>query len=350
VNFLLERMTRHGLARQSAGEPAEVAAAALGLQAQDAAAARLGVRARSSAADEAAVIQACEVGRSVVRTWLMRATVHLVAAEDVRWMVALFGPMIERRFANVRWAQWGIDRQLIDKAIPLVHEVLAGRQLTRHEIAAELADRGIRLAEDSSAATHLLLALSCRGVTCRARDRGRDSTFALLDEWVPSAPAPADPVAELARRYFRVFSPATAADFSTWSGLPSGAAIAAIRDELTEVEFDGRRGWTFGEVEQVSGLRLLPMFDNYLVGYRDRTAMLDPALHGLVYVGGIIKAAVLCDGRVIGIWRLERSGRSATIRVTPFRRFSSRHRDGLESERADIERFLARAVDMSVDD
>jgi hypothetical protein len=342
-------MTRQGLARQGVATAAEVAASAVGLQAQDAAAARLGVRARTSAVDEAGVVQAGEVERSVVRTWLMRSTVHLVAAEDVRWMVALFGPMIERRFANVRWRQLGIDRQLIDKAIPLAREVLAGRQLTRHELGTQLADRGIRLAEDGQTATHLLLALSCRGVTCRAGDRGRESTFALLDDWVPEAPAPADPLAELARRYFRAFAPATAADFTTWSGLPSGAAIKAIRDELTEVEFDGRRGWTLGAVEPDKGLRLLPMFDNYLLGYRDRTAMLDPALHARVYVGGIIKATVVCDGRVIGIWRLDRSSRSATIRVTPFEPFTRRHRAELERERADVERFLGRAVGLTIE-
>jgi hypothetical protein len=347
VDFLVERMTRQGLSRQ-ATDAAQVAASAVGLQAQDVGAARLGIRARSGNLDEAGVVTACEVERSVVRTWLMRATVHLVAAEDVRWMVALFGPMIERRFANVRWRQLGIDEPTIETATGLIQEILQGRQLTRHQIAAELADRGLRLAEDGQAATHLLLALSCRGVTCRARDQGRDSTFALLDEWVPGTPAPADPPAELARRYFRAFGPATAADFTTWSGLPSGAAIKAIRDELTEVEFDGRHGWTLGAVEPVKGLRLLPMFDNYLLGYRDRAAMLDPAQHARVYVGGIIKATVVRDGRVIGIWRLDRSGRSTTIRITPFEPI--RQRRQLEQERADIERFLDRPVGLAIDD
>ena len=160
----------------------------MGLQAQDVAAARLGVRARSGDLAEADVVAATEQRRSVVRTWLMRATVHLVAAEDVHWMVALFGPMIERRFANVRWRQLGIDGPTIETATEQIVEVLQGRQLTRHQIAAELADRGVRLAEDGQAATHLLLALSCRGITCRARDQGRESTFALLDEWIPLQP------------------------------------------------------------------------------------------------------------------------------------------------------------------
>ncbi|MEA2207407.1 MAG: hypothetical protein QOE77_4183, partial [Blastocatellia bacterium] len=296
-----------------------------------------------------AVVAAGEVERSVVRTWLMRATVHLVPAADVRWLTALLGPMVERRFATGRWRQLGIDSELIERAIPLTCEVLAGRQLTRHQLAAELAERGIRLADDPSAPTHLLMALSCRGVTCRVGERGRDSTFALLEDSVPNSTAPPDPMAELARRYFAAFSPATAADFRTWSGLPSGAAITAIRDELTEVAFDGRRGWRLGTVEPEPGMRLLPMFDNYLIGYSDRAAMFDPARYREVFIGGVIKASVVCDGRVIGIWRWEKSARSATVRVTPFERFTSRHRAELERERADLERFLARTVGVIVD-
>lgn len=347
VDFLVERMTRQSLSVRTTAEPAAVAASVVGLQAQDASAARLGMRARCSGADDAGVVQACDKHRSVVQTWLMRSTIHLVAADDVRWLVALFGPMIERRFRNTRWRQLGIDERLIDAAIEPVNEILKNRQLSRHEIAAELAGHGLELVADGQVATHLLLALSCRGVTCRAGDRGRESTFALLDEWLPRAPeGPTDPRAELARRYFRAFGPATAADFTAWSGLPSGAAITAIRDELTEVEFDGRRGWTLGAIEPAPGFRLLPMFDNYLIGYRDRTAMLDPSLHSSVYVGGIIKAAVVRNGRVVGIWRLDRSSRSATIRITPFESISLRQ---LEQERADIERFLGRPVGLTID-
>jgi hypothetical protein len=316
------------------------------------------VRARSGAVDEASVLDALRLERSAVRTWLMRSTVHLVAAGDLRWMTALFGPVMERGYRS-RWRQLGITEPIIEAAVPHVRELLDGRGLTRQEIAAELAARGIRLAEDGQAATHLLAALSARGVTCRGPDQGRDVAFVLIDDWVgpgtdPTAtpapdPASASASAELARRYFRAFGPATAADFTAWSGLPSGAAIAAIRDELTEVPFDGRRGWTLGRVEPSPGFRLLPMFDNYLLGYRDRTAMLDPRLHDRVYVGGIIKATVVCDGRMIGLWRLDRSGRSATVRVTPFEPFARRHRDELDRERADIERFLSRPVALEVE-
>ncbi len=337
---------------------AGVAAAAVGLQAQDPGAARLGVRARSGAPDEASVLDALRLERSVVRTWLMRSTVHLVAAVDLLWMATLFRPLMERGNRS-RWQQLGITEPLVQAAVPHVRELLDGRGLTRHEIAAALAQRGIRLSEDGQAATHLLAALSARGVTCRGPDVGRDATFVLIDDWVTpaadpaAAPAPsadpADLAAELARRYFRAFGPATAADFTAWSGLPSGAAIGSIRDELTEVSFDGRRGWTLGRVEPSPGFRLLPMFDNYLLGYRDRAAMLEVGKQDRVYVGGIIKATVVCDGRVIGIWRLDRSTRSATVRVSPFEPFTRAHRDGLDRERADIERFLGRPVALEVE-
>jgi hypothetical protein len=347
VDFLIERMTRQGLAARSAADAAGVAAAAVGLQAQDVGAARLGVRARSTAVDEAAVVNAIQHERSVVRTWLMRSTVHLVAAGDLRWMAALYGPVMERNH-RTRWRNLGITESMIEIALAHARELLAGRGLTRHELAAELTAGGLELGGDGQVPTHVLAALTARGLTCRGADRGRDATFVLIEDWVAPAPAPSDPLAELARRYFRAFGPATAADFTTWSGLPSGAAIGAIRDELTEVEFDRRRGWTLGAVEPAPAFRLLPMFDNYLLAYRDRTAMLDPGRHRQVYVGGIIKASVVCDGRVIGIWRLERSARKATVLVTPFEPFNRRHHDELDRERADIERYLGRPVGLAV--
>ena len=353
VEFLIERMTRQGLSTRAAVPSRSVAQAAVGLQAQDLGASRLGARARSSTVTETDVIADCEQRREIVRTWLMRSTVHLVAAEDVRWMAQLFGPMIERRFMNVRWRDLGITADVISAAIPVARAVLADRELGRHELRTELAQQGIRLADDPQAATHLLLALSARGITCRGPDRGRETTFALLDDWIGPARdefSGAQASAEVARRYFRAFGPATAADFTTWSGLPAGPAIKAIRDELTEVEFDGRRGFSLGEVEPVAALRLLPMFDNYLIGYRDRQAMIDPARHAQVYVGGIIKASVVSDGRVIGIWALNRRAKgAATIEVTPFQTLTRRHRLELERERADVERFFEVPVALRVD-
>lgn len=175
-------------------------------------------------------------------------------------------------------------------------EVLAGRALSRQEFVAALAEHGVAVEDNGQAPTHVLVYLSTLGLTCRGTDRGRDATFVLVEDWLPhsasepvsepvseraaepaSGPRGEDALAELARRYFRAFSPATPADFTTWSGLPSAKAVALIRDELTPVSVDGRPGFRLGEVAPARGSRLLPAFDNYLVGYRDRGALIDAA-------------------------------------------------------------------------
>jgi hypothetical protein len=333
-----ERVTRHGFADRPAADVAEAAGLVCGIQAQDATAARLGVRSRCAAVADADVLAAV-ADRSVVRTWLMRNTIHLVPAGDVRWMTALLGPMIRRRFETVRWPQLGLTPTVLDAAAALTDATLTGRALTRHEFAAALRSQGLALSADPQAATHLLVYLSTIGLTCRGTDRGRDATFVLLDEWLPAAPAGPrgdDALAELARRYFAAFSPATAADFTTWSGLPASRAVALIRDELAAADVLGRPGFRLGSAEPGGGVRLLAAFDNYLVGYADRSFIAD-AERAEVYVGGIIRPTVLVDGRVLGRWQVVK-GRVA---VTVFESLPRRSQVALEREVADIERFLA---------
>ena len=157
-----------------------------------------------------------------------------------------------------------------------------------------------------------------------------------------------DALAELARRYFAAFGPATAADFTAWSGLPSSRAVSLVRDELTEVPVGTRTGYRLGQAEPLDGVRLLSAFDNYLVGYRDRSMIIDDAHRGAVYVGGVIKATVLVDGRVLGIWKLARTPKAATVTVTPFVPFTARVRRAIADEVEDIGRFIALPTALSL--
>jgi hypothetical protein len=337
--ILGERIARHGFATRPAADPATAAALVCGIQAQDGPASRLGVRARCAASADQDVLDAI-AERRIVRTWLMRNTIHLVPAADARWMTALLGPMIRRRFETVRWPELGLTPSLLEAAAAATPDVLAGRALTRHELAAALVEHGVPVPTGDQAPTHLLVYLSTAGLTCRGIDRGRDATFVLLDEWLPDAPdGPRgdDALAELARRYFAAFSPATAADFTAWSGLPSSRAIGLIRDELSETDVLGRPGYRLGEVEPARCVRLLPAFDNYLVGYAHRS-FIDDARRGEVYVGGMIRPTVLCDGRLVGRWRLVKGA----VEIAPFEAFSARTKTAIEAEIADITGFLGR--------
>jgi hypothetical protein len=232
---------------------------------------------------------------------------------------------------------------VLRRARAALPQALAGGPHTRVEVVDRLAEQGVRIDRTGQAPAHLLLFATAEALACRTPDRGREACFALIDEWLPDSPAGPtgdDALAEIARRYFRAFSPATPADFTTWSGLPSGRAVELIRDELAPADVNGRRGYRLGAVVPQRGVRLLAMFDNYLIGYRDRDEFVAPAARRDVYVGGIIKPAVLVDGRAVGVWKLVRGRQRGTVEVTPFGELSRRIRGALEAEVADVGRFL----------
>jgi hypothetical protein len=347
--LLGERIARHGLGSRRADSPSAATALTTAVQAQDSLAARLGIRARATGVTDLDVRHAIETDRTIVRTWLMRGTIHLVEVRDLRWMVRLIGPAVARKF-RTRWRQLGLTDEVLEQAINALPELLADGPRTRQEIRDGLAERGITLdSPDPQAHTHALVYASTIGLVCRGPDRGRHATFVLIDDWLPGSPdGPSgdDALAELARRYFTAYSPATALDFGRWSALPHARAVKLIDDELTPVEVDGRPGFRLGPVEPERGVRLLPAFDNYLIGYRDRAAILDPALHKEVYQGGWILPTIVVDGRVVGTWALDRA--KGRVTLSPFEPLSTRVRGEVDAELADLGRYLDRDLDAAV--
>jgi Winged helix DNA-binding domain len=347
-----ERIARHGFVDRRAAGPADAAGLVVGLQAQDPAAGRLGVRSRLSGTSDAQVRSAIDSGRSLIKTSLMRATIHLVATDDVRWLTALFGPVNARGFAK-RWRDLGLTSAVLSRTLLALADILSDSPMTRPEIMAALATHGIAIDTSDQAPHHVLFHAATEGLVCRGADCGREATFVRLDAWVPDAPAGPrgdDALAEIARRYFRAFSPATAPDFTTWSGLPSSRAIELIRDELTPIDVGGRPGYRLGEVTPQRGVRLLSAFDNYLIGYAARDAIIADDRRREVYVGGIIRPTVLVDGRVAGRWQWTRgrtehnAGRHQgrpLVDVLPFETFSRATARAVAAEVAEIEAFVA---------
>ena len=341
-----ERFARHGLAGRPCGSPAAAALLTTALQAQENMAGRLGIRARAPQVTDAEVISAIEVERSIVRTSLMRATIHLVASSDLRWLVRLVGPSIMRKF-RTRWMQLGLTGELLDRTVALLPELLADGPQTRAQLRDALAANGVVLDGPDLPAqiSHVTLHASAIGLLCRGPDLGRDTTFVPIDDWLPDAPAGPDgdeALAELARRYFRAYSPATTADFATWSGLAAKRAVDLIRDELTPVDLDGRAAYRLGEAPAARGVRLAPAFDNYLIGYRDRSAHLAPERVPDVYQGGWILPTVMRDGWVIGKWALDRARGRVTLE--PFEPWPRAVQRAVEGEVDDLGRFLGRHI------
>jgi hypothetical protein len=291
----------------------------LPMQAQDARGAALAVRARTTGLTVADVERARVEERSIVRTWAMRGTLHLVAAEDLGWMLGLFG---ERSLAGNRRrrAQLGLDDDATDRGVRVVRELLAARgPSTRREVAAALAEA--RVAHEGQATIHVLYAAALSGELCYGPYRGREETFVRLAEWVKLEPMGSREAAlgELARRYAAAHWPAEAADFAYWSGVPAAEARAA----WARVG-EGRDRWEVSQVSTVSQVshRLLPAFDPYLLGWRDRSFAVPSELAKQVHPGGgMIRATVLRDGEVVGTWRLGETVEGAEDEVADVRRF-----------------------------
>jgi hypothetical protein len=318
----------------------------VGLQAQDTRMARLLVRPRASGVDAASVDRACQDG-SVVRTWAMRGTLHMVAAEDLRWLVDLLGPTFISR-SRPRRRQLGLPDDLCEHATEVMVEVLAGKQLSRAALVGEVRARGIPV-QDGQAHAHVVAYAAMRGAICRGPDRGGEPTYTLVSEWVTTQRTlgPDESLAELARRYLTAHGPAGLDDFVTWSGLPvrqARRAIELVAQEFEETTTAAGKAWLRPDRRREPHARaavLLGHFDPYLLDYRNRTFALDPAFAKRVQAGGgFIQPTVVVGGQVVGTWRQRRARESLTIDIEPFRPLDRAVLPHLEEEATDLGRYL----------
>lgn len=331
-----------------------------GVQAQDTTAAALAVRARCAGLVAADVERARVEERSVVRTWLMRGTLHLVAAEDLGWLLALLAPIFIRS-SRGRRARLGLDEETGVRGVRALGKMLAGQgPLTRAEIRQGLASQGIPTA--GQATIHLIRLAALEGLLCYGPDREGQETFVLLADWVGQGAAvpPEQAPAELARRYLAAYGPAAPEDFAAWSGLTLGAARGAwgeLSHQLLEVKVGGAPAWMLQSRaawldEAWAGrpvVNLLPGFDTYWLGYRGRDLALDPIYARRIFPGGgILHPALLVDGRAAGTWRIKRHRTHVEVNVEPFEELTPDIQPGLELEVEDLAHFLGREARLNV--
>lgn len=342
---LAERVRAQALTGSRRPDAIEAVRRVGSLQAQDLRALPLAVRARTTGLDAAAVRSAfAEPGR-LVTTWLMRGTLHAVPAEDVRWLLELLRP--PRTAGRTRRLGLGLDDGLLDRALPVVAELLAAGPLTRTELADRLRAAGFAVG-GGQAPAHLLHVAAREGVVCRGPQRDGEPTYVRLDDWVvPTEPVDrTEALALLARRYLAGHGPAGAADLSAWSGVPlrdARAGLSAAGGDVEEVRIDGAPAYRLaGEpADDDRTVRLVPAFDEYVLGYRGRALALDPAYAGRIQAGGgMIHPAVLVGGRIVGNWRQRRAGDRLTVAVEPFGRLPRGIGAALAAEAVDVGRFL----------
>jgi len=299
----------------------------------------LGLRSPPSATD-AAIERAVKQGR-ILRTHILRPTWHFVAAADIRWMLELTAPRVQRIMASYD-RQIGLDPAVMTRAAAVLEQALGDSDcLTRQELGRHL--QGAGLPAGNRELAHIAMYAELEGLICSGPRRGKQSTYALLANRAPLAKRLQrdEALAELTKRYFRSHGPATVRDFVWWSGLTSAEARRGLEMiQARHREEEGLKYWTVGRdprgaPRSRSSLHLLPIYDEYLVAYRDLQAVPRPA-----FLMGNFQHSLVIGGQVAGTWRITTSARRVAVNVEPLRRLTPTERRGLALEVARYQRFL----------
>lgn len=332
----------------SARDPAEIARSIAGAQAQDVYAGPQTFRSRSRTLTAADITRARTEERSLLRTWVMRRTVHLIPTNDAGWWLPLFEPTFER-WSRRRLTQLGMPPGNEEKALRVITGALADEgPLTRPELGRRVVDAGIKLNQQTR--LHIIGLAVTSGIACLGPDRGSQTCLVRREDWL-GKPPPFNrdkALSELARVYLRAFAPATDRDFAYWSGLPLRdvrAGLESISREIEEVRVGEEvmvapRGG-LPRLPRAGQVRMLGNFDTYLLGWKDRAFSVsgEHAIHVKEGGGGWIRPVIVEDGIVVGGWRSARKGGRLEISLNLPKAERERLGEKLDAEIADIERF-----------
>jgi hypothetical protein len=332
----------------SARDPAEIARAIGGAQAQDVYAGPLTFRSRSRALTAEDIRRARTEDRSLLRTWVMRMTIHLIPTEDAGWWLPLFEPDMER-WQRRRLGDLGLPSRDAEKALAVIGRALAEEgPMTRTEARERVESAGVKLSTQTG--MHIVGLAVTSGMACLGPDRGRQACLVRREDWLGKQRSVDrdTALAELARVYLRAFAPATDRDFAYWSGLglrDVRSGLEAISSEIEEVRVEEEVMLTprgrLPRLPRTGQVRMLGNFDTYLLGWKDRGFSVtgEHAIHVKEGGGGWIRPVIVEDGIVIGGWRSSRKGGRLEISLNLPKAERRRLGAAIDAEIADIERF-----------
>jgi len=288
--------------------------------------------------------------RQVVRTWPMRGTVHLIPSADAHWMLDLAGVRSLSGVAK-RWEHLGLDEKTAHRAMDVLGAAIAsgGGRLTRSACMAALTGDGISV--DGQRGYHLLWFVAQRGVTAIAPNEGSEQTFVLLDEWAATRNTPSreEALAILAGRYFRSHGPTTVKDFAGWTGLTMGDCKTGIAGaDLDTVDVDGiEMIMAPGSLDKSGDEWLaLPGFDEYMLGYKDRSLMATTDQIAAIIPGGngVFQSTLVRSGRVMATWKRTITAKGVTVVVNPLVPFTAKDRRAADDALAVYAAYLGLAL------
>src|SRR6266487_145758 len=312
LNIAQQRLHNQLITQQTFEKADDVVRWLCAVQAQDYAAAKwaLGLRMQNSTDD---MIEQAFTDGTILRTHVMRPTWHFVLPADIRWILMLTAPRVLATIAYYD-RTLGLDDTVFTHTNTVLAKALqGGKQLTRAELASVLQQAGIAT-DNVQRIGHVLMHAELDGIICSGARRGKQFTYALLDERAPQARTldRNEALAEFARRYFTSRGPATLQDFVWWSGLTVADArigLEMVTSQLLYEIIDGQTYWFSPSTSPAKDLSqtvyLLPNYDEYIVGYTDRSAVFDASdMQHLDARGNVLfQHTIVLNGQVVGIWK-----------------------------------------------
>jgi hypothetical protein len=355
VNRLVARRLQNQLlTRRGPKEPPEIVAWLGAVQAQDYGGAKWALGLRATGLTDADVERSFNQG-GILRTHVLRPTWHFVTPGDIRWMLALSAPRVKAALAYQLRAA-GLDQRTLVRGARAIERALeGGRSLTRAELGDVLRRAGLQPSGQRYAC--VIMHAELDGLICSGARRGNQHTHALLDERVPPAkPLGGDEaLAELTTRYFRSHGPATAADFAWWSGLTVSTAkrgIQIVKRQLVSEDINGATVWSFlerGSHPAAGPAHLLPNWDEYVVGYRERETITRAGLpHKSGARGVVFNNTVLIGGRIAGSWQRKWHRNGVTIEANRDTRWSEKDTYAVRQGAKLYSTFMGRPVALAV--
>lgn len=352
---LFERAPRHALV--------EVVRDICGVQAQVQSAAELQVWARLDDAQADDVRNALWQERTLVRTWCMRGTLHVLAADELPVYVAAL--RTHDRWWKGSWLRLvaHLSADELRTVLEAIAATLTEAPMRREQLAQAVAERAGAHAEQKllSGWSELLKPAAFAGTLIAGPPDGQNVTFVRPDRWLRSwaEPSAADAWRHIVRRYLTVYGPATREDFARWWGMQPAAAgriLKASSAELAVIEIDARPMYVLQKdlpvlsaADSSGAVRLLPAFDVYTIGNRPRSSLVDAHFEQRVFrTAGWISPVVIVDGVVAATWSHELSSRRLQVRIDPFREFSAPERAAIHEEAERLGRYFDAPVSLAV--
>jgi len=325
LDILQQRLHNQLLSQTKFTQPSQVVAWLGAVQSQDYAGAKWALAQRTNGLTDAVIEQAFARGE-ILRTHVLRPTWHFVTPVDIHWMLALTAPRVRAAMAYMN-RQLGLDTAIFEKSNAALTKALQGnKQLTRSELGQILQKAGIPV--DGLNLGHLMGRAELDGIICSGARRGKQHTYALLEERAPQAKSlePDEALAELTKRYFTSHGPATLPDFVWWSGLTTTDArkgIEFVKSQFDHEVVDDQTYWFIasGSTRKLSPtVHLLPDYDEYTVGYTERAEIFDITHSNKLDARGSVLAqySIMINGQVAGTWKRTIKKNEVLIELVPF--------------------------------